>query len=208
MHSLRKQNRFEIIADSVCANFSGSSKLVPSVRNERTRSSDSEPASRRPSAPRNPRRQKQSSEAIMSFRMQNSSFRLAALGTFTFKCKLAECAPQSHPRHILPHQATDPFSTPFATSRPPSLHIVHPYPRTVSIRLLHHLLFLLFLLLSFEDVGDMAEAPGFNILHLKCWARARQPAMQNSSSSIPRAAGLFPPSPSITIPSPFGLDWI
>lgn len=31
----------------------------------------------------------------MSFRMQNSSFRLAALGTFTFKCKLAECAPQS-----------------------------------------------------------------------------------------------------------------
>lgn len=42
-----------------------------------------------------PRRQKQSSEAIMSFRMQNSSFRLAALGTFTFKCKLAECAPQS-----------------------------------------------------------------------------------------------------------------
>lgn len=42
-----------------------------------------------------PRHQKQSSEAIMSFRMQNSSFRLAALGTFTFKCKLAECAPQS-----------------------------------------------------------------------------------------------------------------
>lgn len=123
-HSLRKQHRFEIIPDSVCANFSGRCKLVSSVRNERV---DSRPrqraASRRPSAVRNARRQKQSSEAIMSFRMQNSSFRLAALGTFTFKCKLAECAPQSRPRY------THPSSRPASAHRAPlSAYRFHPPP--------------------------------------------------------------------------------
>lgn len=49
----------------------------------------------------------------------------------------------------LPRLATDPFSSPAAPSASSSSSI------------------------SFEDVGDMAEAPGFNILHLKCWARAR-----------------------------------
>jgi len=66
------------------------------------------------------------------------------------------------------------------------------------------------IVLPAENVGDMAEAPGFNILHLKCSARARE--MQNS----PTATLLFPfprvlvPIPGITIhnDSPFqhGLD--
>lgn len=85
--------------------------LSETIVDSRIRGATGSPVSGRPSTARNARRQKQSSEAIMSFRMQNSSFRLAALGTFTFKCKLAECAPQSRPRHIHPHLA-DPFSVP------------------------------------------------------------------------------------------------
>lgn len=113
-----------------------------------------------------PRHQKQSSEAIMSFRMQNSSFRLAALGTFTFKCKLAECAPQIR----------------LAVSSLPIIWEGSFQPLSVIYLSPSFFLFLFSLLfLPFEDVGDMAEALGFNILHLKCSARARE--MQNSSTT-------------------------
>lgn len=152
-----------------------------------------------------PRHQKQSSEAIMSFRMQNSSFRLAALGTFTFKCKLAECAPQSR-------LAVSSF--PFwggsiqplaALSYRPYLHFRHLFPAS-------------YVLLPAEDVGDMAEAPGFNILHLKCSARAREKcktARQPPFYSLPLLPPLLlpafsfpsPAQPSTTTP-PFSTDWI
>lgn len=140
-----------------------------------------------------PRHQKQSSEAIMSFRMQNSSFRLAALGTFTFKCKLAECAPQSRLAvSSFPFWGQPPLSAPF----------YRPFLCFLYLSLSSSIL------LPAEDVGDMAEAPGFNILHLKCSARARE--MQNS----PTATLLFPsrsppflpflpsPPPAFSLPPP------
>lgn len=46
----------------------------------------------------------------------------------------------------------------------------------------------------------MAEAPGFNILHLKCWARARA----RNAKQLAEYRSSHPP-PSITIPFPFRL---
>ena len=77
---------------------------------------------------------------------------------------------------------------------------------------LHSLSLAFSILLPAEDVGDMAEVPGFNILHLKCSARARE--MQNSPT-----ATLLVPFPRVLVPilgiaihndSPFqhGLDLV
>lgn len=123
----------------------------------------------------------------MSFRMQNSSFRLAALGTFTFKCKLAECAPQSR-------LAVSSLSPSSGGSFQPLSALAHSISLSLSLFCSRSL----YSSSLSEDVGDMAEAPGFNILHLKCSARARE--MQNSSTTTLSA---HPPLPSLlSTPTP------
>lgn len=50
-------------------------------------------------------------------------------------------------------------------------------------------------LLPPEDVGDMAEAPGFNILHLKCSARARNAKQPDNQPFLSPVALLVPTQP-------------